>query len=721
VSVSRRYFLKYFVGSATVLGLEFSRLGALEKALAAGGNLCIIGNTTNESIVPTYPIATDVYTTCQQTVIPYLPKPLPDPPLLPGQVSEYADNGYGFSEEGPPFLFLRPDMTGETVQAIPDPSTATLLSFFTISDIHITDKESPALCTYLGYTYPDITITDPESEYYGSPLGNSSAYSGIMLYTTHVLDAAVQTINAVHKQAPFDFGISLGDAANNTQHNELRWYIDVLDGQLIQPSSGDHKGAEIWDYQKPYQAAGLDKSIKWYQVIGNHDQFWMGSAPVTDYIREALVGPDILSLGEITTIPPVFDPLFGGGFYYMGTIDGSTEYGELIDAGPNPTSTTVTADPGRYSLSVKNWMREFFNTTSKPAGHGFTPQMIRDEFACYSFHPKADIPIKVIVLDDTDKVGGGAAGSLDRNRFKWLKKQLDEGEAAGELMIICAHIPIRPYAQQPPEEGDPWALWSLWDPISEISEDELLATLHTYKNLILWLSGHVHRNAITPQPSPNDDPEYGFWEVETSSLRDFPQMFRRFDIVRNPDNNISIFALNIDVAVNQVPLPGGSPSPALTSRSYAISAQQIFKTVNLGPNIDPSSGVYNAELVLELSHKMRAKIARIKPVVSSFKINGGAFRITNPTVTLDNTIAGSTPTHYMASESFGFKDAVWLPYSNAPSFTLSPTRGFGWKTVYFRVKDGAGKVSAVVRDSIRGPYMGYRGVHVNCLKSNPIS
>jgi hypothetical protein len=43
------------------------------------------------------------------------------------------------------------------------------------------------------------------------------------------LDAAVQTINALHKINPFDFGISLGDASNSTQYNETRWYIDVLD------------------------------------------------------------------------------------------------------------------------------------------------------------------------------------------------------------------------------------------------------------------------------------------------------------------------------------------------------------------------------------------------------------------------------------------------------------------------------------------------------------
>ena len=64
----------------------------------------------------------------------------------------------------------------------------------------------------------------------------TSVYSPVMLYTTQVLDAAMQTVNALHGQAPFDFGISLGDAANSSGYNRLRWYIDVIDGKAITPS-----------------------------------------------------------------------------------------------------------------------------------------------------------------------------------------------------------------------------------------------------------------------------------------------------------------------------------------------------------------------------------------------------------------------------------------------------------------------------------------------------
>ena len=59
------------------------------------------------------------------------------------------------------------------------------------------------------------------------------------------------------------------------------------------------------------------------------------------------------------------------------------------------------ADPNRHSLNMKDWMSEFFNTSSNPVGHGFTQTNIDNDFASYSFDPKSNIPIKIIMLDDT--------------------------------------------------------------------------------------------------------------------------------------------------------------------------------------------------------------------------------------------------------------------------------------------------------------------------------
>ena len=92
-------------------------------------------------------------------------------------------------------------------------------------------------------------------------------------------------------------------------------------------------------------------------------------------------------------------------------------------------------------------MKEFFTTSSNPVGHGFNLADADKGFACYSFVPKSTIPIKVIVLDDTQRKTTALAdihghGFLDQARWDWLKKELADGDAAGQLMIIAAHIPI---------------------------------------------------------------------------------------------------------------------------------------------------------------------------------------------------------------------------------------------------------------------------------------
>ena len=526
-----------------------------------------------------YPIAHEVYTTHERTVVPVPPS---EHVIYPYQLARYEKYGYGKWKYGRGLRFdKRLDIMSSSYSGASIEHTAELLNFFVITDVHIRDKESPAQAIYLAYKG-------------ATPL--PSSYSGTMLYTTQVLDATVRTINALHKKTPFDFGLSLGDSCNATQYNELRWYLDVLDGKVITPSSGNHAGAHHIDYQKPFKAAGLNKKIPWYQALGNHDHFWYGFLPPNEYIRHILVNRDIINLGNVFTDPRGAD---SRGFY-MGAIDGSTPYGDIIGVGRvknfHHHPKVAAADRNRRSLLRTEWMKEFFKTTSHPKGHGFHKSNVETGFACYTFEPESNIPIRVIVLDDTqsDDVPvnptslGYGHGSLDKGRFEWLVRELDRGQADGKLMIIAAHIPI---GVTDPGAKDGW----------ENHEDELaiLAKLHTYPNLILWVAGHRHENIITPLPSPDaGHPELGFWEVETASLLAFPQQFRTFRIVSNRDQTLSIFAMNVDPAVKKGSL-------AAKSRIYAIGAYQIFKN----HPAYPPTGAYNAELVKQLTPEMQEKIA----------------------------------------------------------------------------------------------------------------
>lgn len=534
---------------------------------------CTDNDSHDQRQLKGYPISSDVFTTRQKTVVADLPAWGLDT-IFPYEVSKYQEYGYGNWHFGPGVDFekrldiMPDDYTGASVT-----HTARLLNFFTITDIHITDKESPV-----------IAIGENDKG------GNSSAYSATMLYSTHVLDAAIQTINAIHKQNPIDFGISLGDVSNSAQYNELRWYIDVMDGETINPDSGDKDDpvpGPYNDYQDEYKAAGLDETIPWYQTLGNHDHFWVGSYRLIDYLIEAYTGEDILLMGDFMT-----DGI-GTRTAYMGSIDGRTPYGDIIGTGPvenfpDGAPQVLAADPDRRPTTKHEWMSEFFTTSSHPVGHGFTETNLTNDVACYSFEPKSDVPVKVIVLDDTqseDKTDPPWLGYLDQARYDWLVSELDQGQAENKLMIISAHVPLALMGY--PTTTD-----------SYINRTNLVAKLNTYSNLLLWIAGHRHRNVVTVRESPDAaHPELGFWEVETASLRDFPQQFRLFEIVRNSDNTLSTFITNVDPAVKE-------GSPAWISRSYAVATQQLFDN----PIDIPPSGAYNAELVKQLSPAMQAVI-----------------------------------------------------------------------------------------------------------------
>ena len=597
--MKRRDFLKYSAAAVPVTP-------AVSVAALTG-----CGGSADPAIAR-QPIASEVFTTTQYTVVP---GPKPAAPLHLNQVAQFPQYGYGTWTLGQPLpIEVRTDLMPAAYDATAVSKKAQLLRFFTISDIHITDKEAPNQLIHVGRMMEQF-----------SPSA-ASIYSPGMACSTHVLDAAIQTVNALHAKNPIDFGLSLGDVCNSSQYNELRWYIDVLDGKVIHPSSGAHLGADNIDYQKPYQAAGLDKAIPWYQTLGNHDHFYMGSFPLDNVLRPDLrasyTSDTVFATGNVlANVLSLKDKT-----YYMGVIDGSTADGTIRHAGKAsdfPSPPKVAADADRRALNRDQWIAEFFKTSTLPVGHGFAQAQAQTGFACYSFVPKADVPLKVIVLDNTQREDDGSLdihghGFLDAQRWQWLKDELAAGDAAGQLMVIAAHVPLAVEESNPPQplapgkSQSPMAWWVNPDagaPVQNaVTLPELVAELHRHPNLLLWLSGHRHLNTV--KAFVGDTPENGFWQVETSSLKDFPQQLRTFEIHLNSDDTISIVAINVDPAVQ-------AGTPAAKARSYAIAASQIVKGADdvesRNPSGDPSvrfmpHGSYNARLFKQLSPAMALKM-----------------------------------------------------------------------------------------------------------------
>jgi metallophosphoesterase (TIGR03767 family) len=466
-----------------------------------------------------------------------------------------------------------------------------LVVFHQLTDFHILDEESPLRSEWLESC--STAVSNP-------------AFRPQETLSLHAADALIGQANAINRSpvtgSHVGFAIHTGNATDNVQFNELRWFIDLMDGVPVAPESGavgyqgvqtespaEAYGSLLNDAQQAFIPEGLD--YPWYSVAGNHDVANQGRFPITEAANGIAIGAaKVISVGPQALAQAC-----------------------ALESGPAPgVSADVTSDPetvvrgvgsdrNRRLLSPSDWVREHLssNLTPGPTGHGFTEEDAAAGKAYYTFERGG---VSFIVLDSANPTGF-PSGSIDREQFDWLEEQLiarsshysDAGgqavttDNADQLIVIISHHPTsvmtNPFPS--PDGGE------------RLLGEEVDALLHRFPNVVLFVAGHTGRNSISARPGPSAT---GYWEVVTGSGLDYPMQGRLIEIVDNKDGTLSIFTTMYGAAVTLNPGDAEDPTPddGLNQRVFAGVARQLAYA---DPQLDPAgiglgASDRNAELMM---------------------------------------------------------------------------------------------------------------------------
>ena len=454
-----------------------------------------------------------------------------------------------------------------------------------ITDLQLADVQSPTRFEFLNRYFADhrfaglVPVQRPQEA-----------------VNVHAVEAMVRTVNGLHGPAtgqPLQLAVTTGDAIDNAQWNEVQLFLALFDGGVARPNSGGpgYAGVQAVDWpddifwkpdgtgpggpdffrrefgfphrpgllaaaMRPLHAPGL--AIPWLSCFGNHEALNQGVGAATPGLAAALVGDR-----KPLALPDGFDA--------DEALELFTVRPEAFMAGP---SRTVPADPDRRAVTRRDFVAAHFHPGARPAGHGFTERNRLDGTAYYVY----DTPAVRFIALDTNCLAGGADGCLDRAQATWLEARLAEVHSAyrgpagqpvrpgaeDRLVVLFSHHGVDTLTNtrgpHPGPGGEPL-----------LPAGELVALLHRFPNVVLWLNGHTHTNTVRARRDP-DDPRRGFWEVTTCAVIDWPCQTRIVELA-DRGGQLSIVCTMVD-----------HDSP-LAPRSLATSADLAALHRELAANI----------------------------------------------------------------------------------------------------------------------------------------
>jgi 3',5'-cyclic AMP phosphodiesterase CpdA len=438
----------------------------------------------------------------------------------------------GVPETGVPL----PPSTSDTA---PDAQAELIVRLAQVTDTHAIDTESPARFT---------------EAYFAT----SSAWRPFEAYSMQLLDGVIRAANRIHASGrTIDLLLHTGDACDNSQTNERDWFLTIMDGGEINPLSGiddraaADKPARLLDPYAAFEAQGLYRkgrhgeleSIPWYFTIGNHDHYAVGVLAFFENAAGRRTAPAPLPNRPGVLLPTTLDPT------------SAWAAGRVTPADPGPPEIFewplyVEPRADREYFEKSELAAALDGTATAPAGHGLSGRAADGYWYSTLLKPG----LRLIGLDTTDRLYPLATafydqGALSRRQLDFLRAELDRAAAHDELVIVAAHHPSSSLLKS---AG------------SEVDGTELRAMLNEYPGVVLYVTGHMHRNRVTDQG--------GYLEIETCSTLDLPQEGRLIEVWRDPAENRIVISYEMFSHLDDtLPPLGADPLRELREQARAIA------------------------------------------------------------------------------------------------------------------------------------------------------
>jgi metallophosphoesterase (TIGR03767 family) len=523
-------------------------------------------------------------------------------------------------QQGPGWARVVRELTPGQAQSGREARRRSLAYFGQLTDFQLADEESPARVEFAdslaaGAWRPQEAL---------GPFTADAALRQLDRFT-----AASPVAQAGGAHAPMDFALSTGDNADNMQYDENVWMRQLLEGgQPLSPNSGvkssyaecssisraalrlkellgqlpnepiytgvqdfNDQTADTSSFYDPNQPQGMfaewprygglmdraqrtftpsglrrgTTAVPTYVANGNHDGLVQGNQAAISAIEGIAVG--------------CFKPLVG-----------SLEFGSIIGS---LTGAFVRPDPARRFVD-KAQLKAVYGAGAQADAHGFgfvDPAQNGASNGAASYYAWDPRPgVRFIALDTISEGGiisASADGNVDDPQFQWLRGEIASAEAAGKLIVVFGHHPIRSLTANVADEVAPACTANDGhghdvnpgcdrDPRSSTPihlGGDLQSLLGAHPHVIAYVTGHTHENRVMACGSASGCPAgANWWELNTASEIDWPQESRLIELMDNGDGTLSIFGTLVDgAAAYELPAPGSGASGFTVDQLAALS------------------------------------------------------------------------------------------------------------------------------------------------------